>query len=280
MAKPKRTPEDNAALRARVALLRDFADKIAATVEALPDPETYRDGERAARTLMVADRIVCHLPEEAATKSDTPPARQRLRDAADRLLALVTALPQPQTHLEAIRAGRFILSAERLFTQLYSPPVTIDLGPPPPRALTEDEYIEGFLKQLRRFNGWAEGHAERVGNWFDGETWPQARPADPHWLTYGDKAILDETDKPLWDRFTRIAARRANAITQSEAHATGRWPDGKAFDPEVLRPDYWAVSRRFAYVMRDLPTPPGMHKDETPCGNGYPWWLVHIEDSS
>lgn len=111
--------EDVAALDARRERLRAFAADVAETVEAIAMPETFLEGERAVRTVTIADRILARLPDTPEVRS---PARLRLRGHADRLLDAVYALPKPDTFLEAYRAGRFALAADTMLSQLYEQP--------------------------------------------------------------------------------------------------------------------------------------------------------------
>lgn len=264
-----------------MALLRAFADDIVAAVVALPEPESFLDGERAARALIVAERL--SRTADTQTEADVPPARQRLRDAADRLFGAVRALPLPKTPLDAERAGRFVLTGQRLFTCLYAPPKP---HAPYPEHLYEDDAqptpdpYAALRDSLIRLNRMTEGHAETAGVWMDGQAYADFRPDTPDWLTGNDVACLEDGDGPVMLRLARMTAARASAIEAAAAQRRGLWSDGKPFDANAARTDYCVVSPRFIAQtcganpsFSETGAKPGLI--ETPLG-GYPWWLVRL----
>jgi hypothetical protein len=113
--------DDQAILTASRARLRAYAALVAEAVESIDMPETFLEGERAARAVIAADRMVTNLPvaEIAEAAPLIAPARKRLRVYAHRLLDTIEKLPLPKTFLEGERAGRCVLATDRMLSQLY-----------------------------------------------------------------------------------------------------------------------------------------------------------------
>ena len=64
---------DQAELKAARTRLRAFAALVAEAVESIDMPETFLEGERAARAVIMADRLVTNLPVAEIPEAETTP---------------------------------------------------------------------------------------------------------------------------------------------------------------------------------------------------------------
>jgi len=202
---------DQAELTAARVRLRALAGLVAEAVESIDMPETFLEGERAARAVIMADRMVTNLPvEEMLAAEAVPliaPARKRLRVYAHRLLDTIERLPLPKTFLEGERAGRCVLATDRMLSQLYEAP-----RPEAPRA-----GLSG-LAGLKAPKSTASRFAE------DDE---------------------DDEDRELTTEEIRaVLAFRLDHIVRHRAKQSGFWNDGHPYDP--ADPDYACIYQRFA----------------------------------
>lgn len=283
---------DAAALVARRERLRAWSLRIAGAVEAIPMPQSYRDGERAARAVTVADRMLARLPE--TEDESVSPARQRLRVFADDLFSTVEDLPLPKTFIEGERAGRCVLATERLFTQLYTPSkplktlcAALEADPDPDgdgedRARTETAFHNLFnhIDQL------SLAFAREIGFYPDGSACGPAALDNPEHLTCPrEHTLITEwidgiAGKPLRPGdgkhfFALMITARANASTRAQARHTGHWPDGSAYKEDA--PDFWAISKAFPAEVLQRPGPIRADLDESPGPPLFPWWIVRAD---
>lgn len=295
--------DDATALATRRLTLRGYADRIAQIVEGLDLPETFLEAERAARAITAADRTIQQLPltpEESApdaapeTSPDNPPAarkapRLRLHAFADRLLTVIGLIPDPDSFLEGERAGRCLLAADRMLSQLYEAPQSQnqtkarkfprfadDLDDEDDREETSDWRAE-FMAKADRLAG---AHARNSGIWPDRAAFDKdaPEPKDP-WRLADSLTIFQCDSDPLQkDRWAALLMlNRANAVTRAMARRDGRWPDYSPFSEND--PDYYSLSAD--YDEKVLKKPPAKDEDrprpdhsELANTIGFPWWLV------
>ena len=241
-AQAEREQADAAALNARLARLRAFAEDIAARLQTLPAPETWLDAARAARAIRTADQALTLLPEtppppcgadagglgetgdgEGATPT-LQPLRQHLRACADRLLDAADRIPYPETHLEAARAQRYALTAQAMLRQLYTTP-----KPAPVKRPRDAGDFHIF------YHAWddAGGRDDRL-------------PGDPDFRVDNINCIPlpGEEDRDVWEIIEATDREQERA---DDAEDCGYWPDGVEFDPgdpfySCPRLQYWAQS--------------------------------------
>ena len=209
---------DQAELKAARTRLRAFAALVAEAVESIDMPETFLEGERAARAVIMADRMVTNLPvaeipeaEEASEAAPIiAPARKRLRLYAHRLLDTIERLPLPKIFLEGERAGRCVLATDRMLSQLYEAP----------RPEVTRMEVPGFtgLKTAR----------------------PAAKSAAGRF----DDDEDDEDREPTGDDYKAVLAFRLDHIVHCRAQQSGQWNDGHPYDP--ADPDYGCIYQNFA----------------------------------
>jgi hypothetical protein len=301
MAFDSPSPADVAALAERRAQVRAWSLRIAEAVEAMPLPESYRDGERAARAIIVADRMLIRLPDPDAENETISPARQRLRVRADEVFAAVEDLPLPRTFMDGERAGRCVLATERLFTQLYTPPKPArplrDLlaADPASEPHSEDDdtpeiAVDIVFDNLDRL---AFAHACEVGFYPDGSPCDPAAPVEMRRLSCpGEEIVLKDWIAQLDGRtaapgenilpLARIIAARANASTRAAARHLGEWPDGSTYRDDA--PEFWTLSKAFPNgkppnEKRQRPGPGDADSVESPGPSLFPWWLVRNPDT-
>ena len=208
---------DQAELKAARARLRAFASLVAEAVESIDMPETFLEGERAARAVIMADRMVTNLPvaeipetEDASEAAPIiAPARKRLRLYAHRLLDTIERLPLPKTFLEGERAGRCVLATDRMLSQLYE-------APRPEVTRMEVPGVAG-LKAAR------PAHKSATKR-FDDED--------------------GEDREPTGDDYKAVLAFRIDHLVRSRAKQSGFWNDGHPYDP--AEPDYGCIYQNFA----------------------------------
>ncbi|HVZ30129.1 MAG TPA: hypothetical protein VG839_07015 [Asticcacaulis sp.] len=300
MALDSTSPADATALTARHERVRALAERVAEAVEAIPMPESFRDGERAARAITVADRMLIRLPEPNEHGEEAgwvTPARHRLRRFADQVFAVIEDLPMPKTFLDGERAGRCVLATEQMFTQLYAPPkprkttsedseaTTIGLAP----EYEPDETTAAITARLfEDVDHLTAVHAHKAGFYPDGSVCdpaasidydrlacPQEAPLMAKWLAVTtDPTVPPETGIDL---VAQIMTARANASTRAQARSSGQWPDGKAF--QESDPDAWAISKAFPAVVMHQPGPGRDEVRDKPGPEGFPWWMVKNPDT-
>lgn len=210
MDKASDIENDQAELKTARARLRALAGLVAEAVESIDMPETFLEGERAARAVIAADRMVASLPvveiSEAEAAPLIAPARKRLRVYAHRLLAAIENLTLPTTFLEGERAGRCVLATDRMLSQLYEAP-----RPEAPRV---------------EFAGLKT-----------------TRPAPKSTSRFDDDD--DDEDRELTTEEVRaMVAFRLDHIVRSRAKQSGVWNDGHPYDPGD--PDYDCIYQHFA----------------------------------
>lgn len=218
MDRPSDIENDQAELKAARARLRTFAALVAEVVESIDMPETFLEGERAARAVIMADRMVTQLPEPETTSTEAvpyeasviAPARKRLRLYAHRLLDVIERLPLPKTFLEGERAGRCVLATDRMLSQLYEAPRP-----------------EVTRMELPGFSGLKA-----------------ARPAPKSTAGCFDDDDDDEDREPSGNDYKAVLAFRLDHIVRSRAKQSGFWNDGHPYDP--ADPDYGCIYQNFA----------------------------------
>ncbi len=290
MAFDRTTPEDATRLAERRARLRALAGRICDAVEAMPLPETFSEGERAARLITLADRLLERLPGgRRSVDGGISPARQRLRDFADTVLAVIEDLPMPETFRDGERALRCVAATEKLYDQFYAPPK--------PSRLTMDEFGDGFedtqdnsletmdIQIFGRIDRMSRAYAHQCGFYPDGSVFERGATDTPERLVCPEENRLmlawinDKANHPYpvdvgMRKIAGIMVSRFNAIARAQALHIGKWPCGKAFREEDG--DYYAVSKAFP------PQDDGScHRapDEGEGPRGYPWWIVGADTS-
>ncbi|MFT4074357.1 MAG: hypothetical protein QM647_02415 [Asticcacaulis sp.] len=205
---------DLAELKAARARLRAFAGLVAEAVESIDMPESFLEGERAARAVIAADRMVTSLPVAEILEAEaTPiiaPARKRLRVYAHRLLDAIEKLPLPKTFLEGERAGRCVLATDRMLSQLYE-------APRPEASRVPLPGIAGLKA---------------------------AKPAAKSVAGHFDDNEDDEDREPTGDDYKAVLAFRIDHLVRSRAKQSGFWNDGHPYDP--ADPDYGCIYQNFA----------------------------------
>ncbi|MCR6658718.1 MAG: hypothetical protein NVV72_05000 [Asticcacaulis sp.] len=201
---------DQTELKAARARLRALAALVAEAVESIDMPETFLEGERAARAVIAADRMVASLPVAEISETEAAPliapARKRLRVYAHRLLDAIENLTLPVTFLEGERAGRCVLATDRMLSQLYEAP-----RPEAPRV---------ELAGLKA-----------------------TRPAPKSTSRFDDED--DDEDRELTTEEVRaMVAFRLDHIVRTRAKQSGHWNDGHPYDP--ADPDYGCIYQHFA----------------------------------
>jgi hypothetical protein len=291
MAFDRTTPEDAAALAEGRARMRALAGRICDAVEAMPLPETFGEGERAARTLTFADRLLERLPGgRRAADGSIPPARQRLRDFADTVLTVIEDLPMPETFRDGERALRCVAATERLYDQFYAPPKRT--------RLTMDEFGDEFedeqddspeaadIRVFKTIDRMSLTYARERGFYPDGSVFERGAPEAPERLVCAEESRLmlewinDKANHPYppdvgMRKIAQIIIARFNAVARAQARHTGTWPGGEAFKEEDG--DYYAVSKVYAASkrMEDWHRAPDEHEGP----RGYPWWMIRAPDT-
>ncbi len=205
---------DQAELKAARARLRALAGLVAEAVESIDMPETFLEGERAARAVITADRMVTQLPVAELPEAEGPPeaapiiapARKRLRVYAHRLLDTIERLPLPKTFLEGERAGRCVLATDQMLTQLYEAP--------------RSETLRAGLK------------TQKSG----------VKPASS--ASGFDDDEDDEDREPTGQEYKAVLAFRLDHLVRYRAKQNGVWNDGHPYDP--ADPDYGCIYQAFA----------------------------------
>lgn len=206
---------DQAELKAARARLCAFAGLVAEAVESIDMPETFLEGERAARAVIMADRMVSHLPVAEIPETEgepeavplIAPARKRLRVYAHRLLDTIEQLPLPKTFLEGERAGRCVLATDRMLSQLYEVPAA-----------------ETFRAGLSGLKAAGPAPKSNAASRFDDD---------------------DDEDRELTIEEVRaVLAFRLDHIVRRRAEQSGVWNDGHPYEPDD--PDYGCIYQHFA----------------------------------
>lgn len=202
---------DQAELKTARARLRAFAGLVAEAVESIDMPESFLEGERAARAVIAADRMVASLPVAEISETETvpivAPARKRLRVYAHRLLAAIENLTLPVTFLEGERAGRCVMATDRMLSQLYE-------APRPEASRVEFAGLKA------------------------------TRPAPKSTSRFDDEEEYDEDSEPPVDGYKAVLAFRLDHIVRTRAKQSGHWNDGHPYDP--ADPDYGCIYQHFA----------------------------------
>jgi hypothetical protein len=292
MAFDRTTPQDAITLAERRARLRALGQRICDAVEAMPLPESFSEGERAARSITLADRLLERLPGgRRAADGSIPPARQRLRAFADTVLAVIEDLPMPETFRDGERALRCVMATEKLYDQFYAPPKR--------SRLTMDEFGDEFedaqddsletmdIQIFGRIDMMSQAYARQCGFYPDGSVFEQGAPETPERLICAEENRLllewinDKANHPYppdvgMRKIAGIMTARFNAIARAQARHTGKWPDGKAF--KEADGDYYAVSKLYPSIDRSGHWQRADDEGEGP--RGYPWWIVRNPDTS
>ncbi len=201
---------DLAALEMRQADLRLFVEEMAEIVMALPMPETFAEADRSVRAITAADRFLQRVPAVPAyevksepgkdgTSPVRDPLRLRLRGHGDAVMAATRQITKPACFLEGERALRYALSANRMLTQLYTPPKATK--PSRPAWLdSEDDDAELFdtsryadpleAKLADRLCAEARKAAIAAGYWPDGSDY---NPEDPDYWKNTPSDVIDAT---------------------------------------------------------------------------------------
>lgn len=299
MASVPPSPADATALAERQARVRALSLRIAQAVEATPLPESFLEGERAARAITVADRMLARLPQPETGDAATNPTRLRLRRFADRVFAIIEDLPSPKTFLDGERAGRCVLATARLFDQLYAPPkrlkntledidADMDSGINTGARQPDESTAAISARLLEDIDQLTLAHARDVGFYPDGSACDPAAPGDYDRLSCREDARLmsqwlaatADPNLPPEDGIhlvARIMTARANASTRARARHDGQWPDGRPF--RDTDPDFYAISKAFAAVVMHQPGPGRADVREDPGPPLFPWWLVRADTS-
>ena len=204
---------DLAALEMRQADLRLFVEEMTEIVMALPMPETFAEADRSVRAITAADRFLQRVPPspacevkggpvepgKAGVSPVRDPLRLRLRPHANNLMAATRQITKPACFLEGERALRYALSANRMLTQLYTPPKATK--PSRPAWLdSEDDDAELFdtsryadpleAKLADRLCAEARKAAIAAGYWPDGSDY---NPEDPDYWKNTPSDVIDAT---------------------------------------------------------------------------------------
>jgi hypothetical protein len=292
MAFDRTTPEDAAALSEGRARMRALAGRICDAVEAMPLPETFYEGERAARTIHFADRLLERLPGgRRSAEGVVSPARQRLRVFAETVVSVIENLDMPETFRDGERALRCVAATEKLYEQFYAPPKR--------SRLTADEFEDEFedkaeddnpeataIRVFERIDHMSLSYARDCGFYPDGSRLDPAVPVEPKrlccpeeerlmtaWIT--NTAAHPYPPEESARQLAQIMTARFNAVARAQAKHTGKWPDGRAFN-ETDR-DFFAISK--VYPITDRSGPVGRAADEAEGARGFPWWVVRAPDT-
>jgi hypothetical protein len=160
---------------------------------------------------------------------------------ADQLLEVIGLIPDSDSFLEGERAGRCLLSTDRMLSQLYEAPKPNARFPGSPvyapeeaDDLDEDDsaYPSGENWQLdlqNRVDRMTKGHARKCGVWPDGSPCLAGAPEPDVPFDDADHAVLlrikaADADPLANERLPAlIIASRANAVTR--ARLDGHWPE-------------------------------------------------------
>lgn len=286
---------DEAALIARRERLRAFAADVADCVEAIPMPESFLEGERAVRTVTIADRILARLPDERAQDEYTQahasaigwPERLRLRTYADRLLDTVYDLPKPECFLEAERAGRFTLAADRMLTQLYGRPKPKSSGRYGDEDDMDGEADADTPEEVARKNLWyltgfiskqTAHHARVCGVWPDGQPFDdKADIAHDAYAPLEHELMEAAPDEPVMRTVAHLLLRQINAISRQQAGKLGHWPDNTPYSDDT--PDLYTLSANLEYEAESLLS--GQRAEDEEAGPlARLWWIVRRKRDS
>jgi hypothetical protein len=285
MAFDRTTPEDAAALSEGRARMRALAGRICDAVEAMPLPETFYEGERAARTLTFADRLLERLPGgRRSAEGAVSPARQRLRVLAETVVSIIENLDMPETFRDGERALRCVAATEKLYEQFYAPPKPSRLTADEFEPEDDDSHEAAGLRAFERIDHLSMVYARECGFYPDGSAYETEAPERlcceeetrliAKWLA--DAAAHPFPPEEGTRMIAQIMTARFNAIAKAQARHVGTWPDGKAFNE--TDGDFYTISK--AYPTPDRSRPGGRAPDEGPGPRGYVWWIVRNPDTS
>ena len=204
---------DLATLERLQADLRLFVEEMTEIVMALPMPETFAEADRSVRAVTAADRFLQRVPPspayevkggpvEPGQKGVSPvrdPLRLKLRPHANKVMAATRQITKPASFLEGERALRYALSANRMLTQLYTPPKAArpsrdawrdsDADPWSEEPTYTGPYADALEAKLAdRLCAEARKAAIAAGHWPDGSDY---NPEDPDYWKNTPSDVID-----------------------------------------------------------------------------------------
>ena len=261
---------DEAALNARLARLRAFAEDIAARLQTLPAPETWLDAARAARAIQAADQTLTGLPETPppSREAHASPATSPAIAGEDKSTASVSPVhggggvcaandgggTTPQAahtlrhHLRAC-ADRLLDAADRIpYPETHLEAARAQRYALTAQALLRQLYTTPRPAPVKRPRDAGDFHIFYHA-WDDAGGRDDRLPGDPDFRVDNINCIPlpGEEDRDVWEIIEATDREQERA---DDAEDCGNWPDGVEFDPgdpfySCPRLQYWAQSHAF-----------------------------------